>query len=174
MSAGGIASSTATKPALFSTVLSATTRISSSPQPAVKLSSSKPRAMTVTTATAVSNCSSVVNGQIWRAQSTATIWCLTKMIPDLTARIRLGVYGIDEEVVRSSSKLTLASMLMYKRDENHQTFWNSRGMTTMCVSSNPPISVSEKIAQIKTWSNQYMEEIALLKMKNHDFFFVVL
>lgn len=90
MSAGGTASSTATKPALFSTGLSTTTRISSSPQTAVKSSSSKQRAMTVTTATAVSNCSSVVNGQIWRAQSTATIWCLTKMIPDLTARIRLG------------------------------------------------------------------------------------
>ena len=90
MSAGGTASSTATKPALFSTGLSTTTRISSSPQTAVKSSSSKQRAMTVTTATAVSNCSSVVNGQIWRAQSTATIWCLTRMIPDLTARIRLG------------------------------------------------------------------------------------
>ena len=60
-------------------------------------------------------------------------------------------------------------MLMYKRDENHQTFWNSRGMTTMCVSSNPPISVSEKIAQIKTWSNQYMEEIALLKNEKSRF-----
>lgn len=58
---------------------------------------------------------------------------------------------------------------MYKRDENHQTFWNSRGMTTMCVSSNPPISVSEKIAQIKTWSNQYMEEIALLKNEKSRF-----
>lgn len=90
MSAGGTASSTATKPALFSTGLSTTTRISSSLQPAVKSSSSKQRAMTVTTATAVSNCSSVVNGQIWRAQSTATIWCLTRMIPDLKARIRLG------------------------------------------------------------------------------------
>ena len=39
----------------------------------------------------------------------------------------------------------------------------------MCVSSNPPISVSEKIAQIKTWSNQYMEEIALLKNEKSRF-----
>lgn len=39
----------------------------------------------------------------------------------------------------------------------------------MCVSSNPPISVSEKIAQIKKWSNQYMEEIALLKNEKSRF-----
>lgn len=39
----------------------------------------------------------------------------------------------------------------------------------MCTSSHQQISVSEKIAQIKTWSNQYMDEISLLKNEKSRF-----